>query len=1112
MREAPDAQVRAEIRTAHGRDLFVEAGAGSGKTTALVDRVLALVCDAGVPMSRIAAITFTEKAAGELRDRIRRELERTALDEHAGNDRRERAAVALDEVDGAAVSTLHAFAQRLLGDCPIEAGLPPRFDVHDELASQVAFDARWSDFVESLLDDPAYARTVLLGRAAGVGFAKLRELAVQAGANWDLVERERVHEHRTPPPPLDVAPLLAAIDAACGEVHRCSDADDKLLARLADVRDFGQRLRDARDELDAFELVVDDPTSLKSSNLGKAPSWSGDLGALKAQVDRLHEHRERLRNDVAEAAAVHLVGAIARFTLESAAARERAGTLEFHDLLVLARRMLRDPVHGREVRTRLRGRYERLLLDEFQDTDPIQLDLAVLLAAADPSADARDWSDVVTEPGRLFVVGDPKQSIYRFRRADVGLFLAARERLVERPLRLTANFRTVPPVAEWINHTFGRLIEATDGAQPEYVALEAVRDPSPGGPGVVLLGVEPHDAGLSADELRAAEAADVARAVRAAVAEGWPVSDTDTDGTGTSWRPARLGDVAILLPARTSLGHLEDALDAAGIPYRAETSSLVYSTREVRDLLVALRAVDDPTDELAVVTALRSALFGCGDDDLFVYRVEHGGRWHPFAPPPDGLPDDHPVVAGMASLRDWSERKHWLAASELLDLVVRERRVLEVAYASGRPRDVWRRVRFLVDQARAYAESEGGALREFLEWAERQGDEGSRVVETVLPEFDDDAVRILTIHGAKGLEFPITILSGMTTRALRRASGARLVFPPTGGWAVRVDARIRTEEYQRFEPIDEQMGYHEKLRLLYVGATRARDHLVVSLHRPDKEPGDEPTKWTHAQLLHRASDGAPATVLVDRTTPDRPVPPTLPAPVPDSDAWRAERDRALREARVPRTQSATRLAREVADAADAEPSADPGLAKEPRDLELPPWQRGRYGTAIGRAVHAVLQTVDLRTGEGLDAAVAAQAAAEGVLGHEERIAALARSALATDTVREAVRLEHRRETYVATTIGGRTLEGYVDLMYRTPDGVVVVDYKTDVVGSEADVAAKLERYRLQGAAYALAVAAATGERVARCTFLFLDPAGAREHALPDLDDAIEEARALLTGT
>jgi ATP-dependent exoDNAse (exonuclease V) beta subunit len=229
--------------------------------------------------------------------------------------------------------------------------------------------------------------------------------------------------------------------------------------------------------------------------------------------------------------------------------------------------------------------------------------------------------------------------------------------------------------------------------------------------------------------------------------------------------------------------------------------------------------------------------------------------------------------------------------------------------------------------------------------------------------------------------------------------------------------------------------------------------------------------------------------------------------VPTYEQWAREREDALARGSRSRVHAATAIAKAVATDA----ARDPGLAKDARDLELPPWNKGRYGTAIGRAVHAVLQTIDLRTGDGLVETARAQAAAEGVTGREDDVVALARSALATATVQEATAAQFWRETYVATSIGDETLEGYVDLVYRTPAGLVVVDYKTDALADD-DLDVALARYRLQGASYALAVQQATGEAVVRCAFLFLHPDGARERDVDDLAGAIEEVRHFLAPT
>jgi ATP-dependent exoDNAse (exonuclease V) beta subunit len=362
------------------------------------------------------------------------------------------------------------------------------------------------------------------------------------------------------------------------------------------------------------------------------------------------------------------------------------------------------------------------------------------------------------------------------------------------------------------------------------------------------------------------------------------------------------------------------------------------------------------------------------------------------------------------------------------------------------------------------------------------------------------------------LEFPVVIVSGMSSKPFVQRSGVEVLWPPDGGCEFKLRKDLQTAEYELAKPIDEQMGYHERLRLLYVACTRARDHLIVSLHRKQRSrPPDDERNLTNAELLASACEGAPAQVVLgaagDGTVGLAGGVVRVVEPPPSYSEWRdamaLARSAANRASAVSASQfEGTFAAEAVRPAASDQLGApdDPGLAKDARDLELPPWNKGRYGTAVGRAVHGVLQSVDLATGAGLAEAVAAQVLAEGVVEHTDVVVALARSALSSDVVRRAASRPHWRETYVGTVVGDRVLEGFIDLVYEDDDGLVIVDYKTDTVPLAA-LDRRVAYYRPQVAAYVAGLAAATGRPVARAVLLFLSPGGAVERVVDDLDHA-----------
>ena len=657
---------------------------------------------------------------------------------------------------------------------------------------------------------------------------------------------------------------------------------------------------------------------------------------------------------------------------------------------------------------------------------------------------------------------------------------------------------------------------------------------------MAVIGTEPHEYGSGADEVRSAEGRDVAHVITTVLAEGWEVQDKAAGADAR--RPCRLGDITILVPARTSLPFLEDALEAARIPYRAESSSLVYATRAVRDLLMVLRAADDPTDHLRIVSALRTPLLGCGDDDLFRHKVIDGRTWSYNTPtPPD--PADGIVSAGLAFLRDLHENRYWHSPAELLDRIARDRRALELGFAEGRPRDVWRRLRFVIDQARAWSEATGGSLRAYLHWVDQQTAEGSRVAESVLPETDDDAVRIMTIHAAKGLEFPITIVSGLSARPGGMRSPVEVHFPRDGGpVGYRMGKEVVTAGVRggRARSTSRWATTSASACSTWPAPGRATTS-CVSLHRVErKNPPAKNSSRTNAEILvagmgDRLDDlpdlgGEPVALPVD--------PAAVPPPPPPFDEWEAERAAALAVASRPGAVAATALTDEGApdwgtdasrhptgpaargppcspacsttpptagadarrdpwvgedgDPGPLEPDVDPGSAEAPARprpaavAEGPLRHRGRPGrprrAADDRPRHrGRARRRGRRPVPGRGRARAGR----------RRPPPRAGTRSARPSCRRPPPSPHWREVYACTPIGDRLLEGYVDLLYRGADGLVVVDHKTSGSADPDELDRRVEGYRLQGAAYALAVGRATAEPVTRVVFLFLTPARRR---------------------
>lgn len=1102
--------------------LFVEAGAGTGKTTSLVGRILELVGSGKTTLDRVAAITFTEAAAAELRDRIRTALEKAADDTGLSDEIRERSRLGVEHLDSAAIQTLHSFAAALLHERPLEAGLPPAFDTMDSIESELAFDEAWTQWIDGALDDPGLQPHFLMTLSLGLRLDGLRGIARKFHENYDLLAGVTFDAGTTDGSRAAEAVRLLLesvpeMERLC-HLSRLGDEDplyNHTQARLASIRQFAS-------------LDASSPPAVRlltrllplSRNVGRVGSWNMDDVSDKNACTRLKAIQKELQAEVAEAVAqartaalMPLLDALREFVLAYADDRKAQGRAGFHDLLVWTRNMLRDDLDARD---HFRRRFSHLLIDEAQDTDFIQAEIAMFLAEdADPSTPCRErpreWSAITPEQGKLFVVGDPKQSIYRFRRADVRQMRRLQERMGGETLRLVQNFRSQRPVIEWVNTLFAKWMAEGSGEQAGYTPIDYRWSANTGhraAPRVCSIGDEVEG---KVDVTRRIEADGIAMLLHQIVGEQWQILDSERplDDCGNEcYKNASYSDICILMPTRTALRTLELALDDANVPYRLEGASLFFDTQEVRDLLNCLRAIDDPANEIAIVAALRSPAFACTDVDLLKFHQTHRtfNYLHKMPLPPEGegsdggkTADQSPVAASLSVLQDAHDRRMWTGTAELVDGFIRERLLMESAVSRRREREQWRRYRFLVEQARAFAAAGGNSLRAFLDWVQRQAEEGARVTETPVPESDEDAVRIMTVHAAKGLEFPVVVLTGLNNNRNSRVD--KVLFD---GGEVEVSAgtsnsRFQTAGYEALEEREKAMEDDEHVRLLYVATTRARDHLVLSMYRPDSRNSrmdstkitelleDHDDLWEVVKLQPQYRAQAIDRESRDTSQSQQPFDHAAHS-VEARDEWRQRREVVLTTRGRHASVAATSLAGTSKDEADADIDSE----------DMHPSRRGRGGAPLGRAVHAVLQTINLETGDGIENTARAQATAEGIPHLQSRIEELAQTAIDSEIVRRAVSSgKYWREAHIAAPVGEGVLEGFIDLLFEENGELVIVDYKTDAIDAGAAEYIANDRYREQAGTYALITERVTNKTVKDVVFLFLRPKA--EERMQDLD-------------
>jgi ATP-dependent helicase/nuclease subunit A len=1049
-----------------GRTFFVEASAGTGKTRLLCDRALAALLTPGYEPSRLVAITFTEKAAAELSARLRAALEDWAA-AHPGD---EQADHALERFDQAQISTIHSFAASLLRELPVEAAVDPAFQVLDAVGAKLLFEQVWEEWLQA---EAERAEGAAPWASAWAHFGSPRLELLERVVAAASAERDAVDVEGYDIPAVDPGEVREAVRAARArfdEVRdRCLDRGDACYRAFASLDDLAQAL-EAGDVERACSVSIKAGGAKKNWRPGETKDELNEeyLTPVAEALARVCDGRRR-------AMLPPLVSWLAGAARAFDGRKEELSGLDFHDLLLRAVRLLRRKENG--AREYFQRRYRHVLVDEFQDTDPLQVELIFFLA--EEGAVATDWRDVALVPGKLFVVGDPKQSIYRFRRADVEIYEAACDVVMREGgevLRLTDNFRAAPKLVSFVNDAFGGVFgDGEPPYQPAYGALAPspfTRERQRDAPAARLL--EGPDGAFEAEE-EAAEA--VAAFVRRAVDAGeFEVYDKEAGVR----RPLAYRDVALLFRARKNVPAWEEALEAWGVPFYTLGGRTFYVRPEVKAMAAAAQALDNPADVPALVATLTSPLFSFNADDLLRFKLG-GGVFDYRVDPPQAVPGR--FADALALLKSLHEgRAERSPATTLARLAAKTGLLTKAALWGDGPRAV-ANVRKVLASARKFVQTGGVGLRAFARWLGEMAGREEAEHESPALEPGDDFVRIMTVHGAKGLEFNAVVFVDWARDAGKGRGETAFVDRRTGLLHVRAGSerdgtQLLTPGYEAAAAREGRFGEAEERRLDYVAATRARDLLVLPRMA---EAGENSLAETLAEVEGAARsvevvrvDAAEERRRIRRPRPEEPAAPDL---GPGCDGWKKSLTAELDRAGIPAgVISATDLAK-----VDEERPAELEEAAPSRPDAL----------KLGSALHAVMEEVDLATGAALEEIAAAACAREG-LGDEDAaaVAAWARDCLATAPVREAAAAPAcYREMPFAVAVGDAVVTGIADLVYETAEGLVVVDYKTD----EAERARRAEgKYGDQMAVYAAALARVTACAVARAYLVFpRAPAGER---------------------
>ncbi|MBS3763371.1 MAG: UvrD-helicase domain-containing protein, partial [Planctomycetes bacterium] len=1046
------------------RSFLIEAAAGTGKTTLLVQRVLNGVRSGQFRLKHAAAITFTEKAAAEMEFRLRARLIEELAKEDLTDRGHHRLHLAVEEIDQARISTIHSFCANLLRARPVEAGIDPNFAVLDETRARILRERCWEEWISEQNQNPGgvFAQALAAGvRAGGVGNygTGLKDLGLALLKSSEILEQNRFE---LPRPELSPKKLYREFQDAVApgadyiSAHMKSGNKNSRKIRRA-VRDLSSGA-----EINRFQLIG------AASDLADT-----DLqGALKSFAKDSRDAGQTVLGTLVDAArkiigyfACDLFEWLSGFAEYYREEKKQRSVADFHDLLLLSARMLRENIPARKL---FQKRFDAILVDEFQDTDPLQAEIIAYLCEDSTTDPAQSLDEVQLDPIKLFVVGDPKQSIYRFRRADVQVYEKFKSLFgnlsdkTGRIQNLFRNFRSTAMLIDSLNDLFEPLFAPAeeDGVyQAEYVPLVASEKPSEHEANPIICLYPPPGLARkdwSAEDGRRCEARHIAHFIREVVEKSSVGSCPLYPDEGK----ADFGDFALLFRALTDVGIYEEALEEIDIPYRVVGGKSFYRREEIVETISVLRALDDPLDSVSIIAALRSSYFGISDEDLFRY-YQSTDTWNYT----ETTGSEACVTEPMRLLGQWHEQRNSIPPQALLRKILDTTKAVESFQLKPGGEQRAANIEKLSGQMRMLWNASHTTFRSVVDYLADLQEREEAEEESSLVEPGEPFVHLMSIHKSKGLQFPIVCLPDLSRR-LSSSQPPLIVDHVRGRVGLQAGAGIRSINYNNLAEIESKNELAEQKRVLYVAATRAERSLVLPLFwQKNDKVGDCLLGFLLQSGGFPDADEVPfgesrknlffwdtPSLNVPKTAPSPPVAETTTGPKPSPSELLEQRDEWIKQRDVS-TAAASKGIRIVL----------PSSLEGPGPAAFEPEEDRSGGRFLGSLFHRILERIPLRNEavkNNLPSLIRNIARAEGAdmqLDQEiiQRAAELARNALQYDDFLQLVKKADRVEKEVPFAIPLKNLpvldpdagllEGTMDLVCVCGSGTTILDFKTDLV-------------------------------------------------------------------